>query len=150
MKKMPRRTPALPLAYAEMPAKGISALHNFRRCDWRGKEGHRNWIPNRPTPTGRSGRRMNDSRRTTRRRSDISTRTCRWNLTTPTASITSDWHVYRRNPTTESLRHIVPYVEALDEETRLLAVAAQGLIHEEKYNEALDYFQTFPGNHRAA
>ncbi len=134
----------LALAYAEMPAKGISALHNFRRSIGAAKKA----IELDPEQAdayralGEAHERFKEDHEKALGHFDTY---LSMEPDDPDGLYFFGLACIQAESYDRIARHIVPYVEASDEETRLLPIAAQGFVHGEKYNEALDYFQRFLG-----
>ncbi len=134
----------LALTYAEMPAKGISALHNFRRSIGAAKKA----IELDPEQAD-AYRALGEAHE--RFKEDHEKALGYFDTYLALEPDDPDGLYYfglaciQAESYDRIARHIVPYVEASDEEHRLLPIAAQGLVHEEEYVEALDYFQRFLG-----
>ena len=135
----------LALAYAEMPAKGISALHNFQPRSTGAAKKAIELDPEQADAYRALGEAHERFKEDHEKALGYFDTYLSMEPDDPDGLYYFGLACIQAESYDRITRHIVPYVEALDEETRLLAVAAQGLIHEEKYNEALDYFQRFLG-----
>lgn len=135
----------LALAYAEMPAKGISALHNFRRSIGAAKKAIE-LDPEQADAYRALGEAHERFKEDHEKALEYFDTYLAMEPDDPDGLYYFGLACIQAESYDRITRHVVPYLEALDQETRLLPVAAQGLIHEEKYNEALDYFQRFLGS----
>ncbi len=132
----------LALSYAEMPAKGISAFHNFRRSVGAAKKA----IELDPEQAG-AYRALGEAHERFKENFEKALKYFDTYLEMepddPDGLYYFGLTCIQAEAYDKIARHIIPYMEAHAEETRLLPIAAQGHFFEEQYEEALGYFERY-------
>ncbi len=130
------------LVYAEMPAKGISALHNFRRAIGAAKKAIE-LDPNQAAAYRALGEAHERFKEDHEKALGYFETYLEMEPDDPDGLYYFGLACIQSAAYDKISVHIAPHMAALDEEDRLLPIVAQGLFYEEKYNEALDNFERF-------
>ena len=132
----------LALSYAEIPAKGISALHNFRRAVGAAKKAIE-LDPNQAVAYRALGEAHARFKEDHEKALGYFETYLEKEPDDPDGLYYFGLACIEAEAYDKISDHIIPHVEALVGETRLLPMIAQGYFFEEKYEEAQKYFERF-------
>ena len=132
----------LALAYAEMPAKGISALHNFRRSIGAAKKAIE-LDPEQADAYRALGEAHERFKEDHEKALEYFDTYLGMEPDDPDGLYYFGLACIQAEAYDRIAIHIAPHMAALDEEDRLLPIAAQGYFYEEKYIKALDNFERY-------
>ncbi len=134
----------LALSYAEMPAKGISAFHNFRRSVSAAKKAIE-LDPGQAEAYRALGEAHERFKENYEKALEYFDTYLEMEPDDPDGLYYFGLACIQAETYERIARHIIPYMETNAEDVRLFPIGAQGFFFEERYKEALDYFERFLG-----
>lgn len=132
----------LALVYAEMPAKGISAFHNFRRAVGAAKKAIE-LDPEQADAYRALGEAHERFKEDHEKALGFFDTYLGMEPDDPDGLYYFGLACIQAEAYEKISKHIAPHMAVLEEETRLLPIAAQGHFYEEEYSKALDNFERF-------